>query len=64
MAPKVREIIRRLEREGWRLVGQEGSHRHFKHPDRPGRVTVAGPRNEELKEGTWQSIKRQAGWRQ
>lgn len=64
MAPKVRDVIRRLEQEGWRLVRQEGSHRHFKHPDRPGPVTVAGPRHEELKEGAWQSIKRQAGWRQ
>lgn len=63
MAPKVREVIQRLEREGWVLVRTTGSHRHFKHPTKPGLVTVSGPRNEELQEGTWRNIRRQAGWR-
>lgn len=34
MAPKVREVIWRLEQEGWILVKQRDSHRQFKHPDR------------------------------
>jgi predicted RNA binding protein YcfA (HicA-like mRNA interferase family) len=63
MAPKVRDVIRRLEREGWYLFKQRGSHRQFKHPDRPGKVTVPGHLNDELQEGTWRSIQRQAGWR-
>jgi predicted RNA binding protein YcfA (HicA-like mRNA interferase family) len=37
---KVREVIRRLEADGWRLVRQRGSHRQFRHPTRPGTVTV------------------------
>ena len=56
-------MIRRLEREGWYLTKQRGSHRQFKHPDRPGKVTVPGRPNDELQEGTWRSIQRHAGWR-
>ncbi|MDP9370947.1 MAG: type II toxin-antitoxin system HicA family toxin [Chloroflexota bacterium] len=63
MAPKVREVIRRLEQEGWTLVRTTGSHRHFRHPQKPGTVTVPGKPNEQLQEGTWRSIQRQAGWR-
>jgi predicted RNA binding protein YcfA (HicA-like mRNA interferase family)/predicted RNase H-like HicB family nuclease len=39
---KVRDVLKLLEREGWRLVATRGSHRQFKHGVRPGRVTVAG----------------------
>ena len=63
VAPKVREVMRRLEREGWYLFKQKGSHRQFKHPARVGKVTVPGAPNDELQEGTWQSIQKQAGWR-
>jgi hypothetical protein len=39
---KVLEVIRELEREGWRQVRQKGSHRQFHHPTKTGTVTVAG----------------------
>ncbi len=39
---KVQDVIRRLEDDGWRLRNQEGSHRQFVHPTKPGKVTVAG----------------------
>jgi len=42
MGMKVREAIKLLEREGWFLVTQRGSHRQYKHPYKPGRVTIAG----------------------
>jgi predicted RNA binding protein YcfA (HicA-like mRNA interferase family) len=58
---KVREVIRVLEREGWRLARQTGSHRQFRHPDRQGTVTVAGKVSDELPRGTLASIWRQAG---
>jgi len=58
---KVRDIIRRLELEGWRLVVTRGSHRQFKHPSKPGRVTVAGHPGDDLPKGTLASILRQAG---
>jgi predicted RNA binding protein YcfA (HicA-like mRNA interferase family) len=60
---KVREVIRMLEREGWRLVRRRGSHRQFKHPFRPGVVTIAGAEGSDLPIGTLKSIFRQAGIR-
>jgi predicted RNA binding protein YcfA (HicA-like mRNA interferase family) len=41
-----------LERDGWRQVAQRGSHRQFRHPTKPGRVTVAGKPGEEMAIGT------------
>ncbi|MBO0730747.1 MAG: type II toxin-antitoxin system HicA family toxin [Acidimicrobiaceae bacterium] len=57
---KVREVIRTLEREGWRQVRQHGSHRQFQHPDLPGTVTIAGALGDEVPRGTLRSIWRQA----
>ncbi len=42
MPPKVRDVIRLLQREGWYLDRTRGSHRQFTHPSKPGTVTVAG----------------------
>ncbi len=56
-----REIIRRLERDGWRLVRTKGSHRQYKHPDKPGLVTVPHPKR-DLPLGTLKNIFKQAGW--
>jgi len=58
---KVRDVIRILERDGWRRHRQVGSHRQFRHPDRPGTVTVAGKPSDEVPKGTLGSIWRQAG---
>lgn len=55
-----REIIRRLERDGWYEVAQAGSHRQFKHATKPGRVTVPFPRK-DVPLGTLRSIEKQAG---
>jgi len=38
----VRDIIKRIEADGWSMISQKGSHRQFKHPVKKGRVTVAG----------------------
>jgi len=38
-----REVIRRLEQAGWFEVSQAGSHKQFKHPVKPGCVTVPFP---------------------
>lgn len=43
------------------LVVQKGSHRQFKHPIKPGRVTVAGHPRDDLAIGTLNSVLRQAG---
>ena len=58
---KVKDIIRRLEAEGWFLVATRGSHRQYKHPVRPGRVTVAGNPSDDLAPGTLNSILKQSG---
>jgi len=39
---KFRYIIKAVEADGWRMVAQEGSHRQYKHPSKPGKVTIAG----------------------
>jgi predicted RNA binding protein YcfA (HicA-like mRNA interferase family) len=58
---KVREVVRMLENDGWRLVATRGSHRQFKHATKPGRVTVAGKASDDLAPGTLNSILKQAG---
>ena len=55
-----REIIKRIERDGWYKVGQKGSHIQFKHPSKPGRVTVVHPRK-DVPTNTLRSIERQSG---
>jgi predicted RNA binding protein YcfA (HicA-like mRNA interferase family) len=57
---KVREIIRLLQDDGWFLVATRGSHRQYKHPLKPGRVTVAGKPSDDLAPGTLNSIRKQA----
>ncbi|MDH5537714.1 MAG: type II toxin-antitoxin system HicA family toxin [Betaproteobacteria bacterium] len=58
---KVREILDVLRRDGWYLVATRGSHRQFKHPVKPGRVTVPGKPGKDLHPATLNSILRQAG---
>ncbi|HEX8712339.1 MAG TPA: type II toxin-antitoxin system HicA family toxin [Terracidiphilus sp.] len=55
-----REIIKRLKADGWFEVAQVGSHKQFKHPEKPGRVTVPWPRK-DLPIGTILSIEKQSG---
>lgn len=59
--PKVREAIRTVERDGWRLVATRGSHRQYRHPTKPGKVTIAGKLSKDLAAPTWNSILKQAG---
>lgn len=58
---KIRHVIGLVESAGWRQVRQRGSHRQFKHPTRPGLVTIAGHLSDELRPKTLDSILRQAG---
>jgi predicted RNA binding protein YcfA (HicA-like mRNA interferase family) len=58
---KYREIEKILKQDGWYLVQTSGSHQQYKHPVKPGRVTVAGKGNKDVPTGTWKAILKQAG---
>jgi predicted RNA binding protein YcfA (HicA-like mRNA interferase family) len=58
---KVREVLELLRRDGWIQTAQEGSHRQFNHPTKPGKVTVAGKPSADVFPETWRSILKQAG---
>ncbi|HUY42400.1 MAG TPA: type II toxin-antitoxin system HicA family toxin [Acidimicrobiales bacterium] len=47
--------------DGWVQVRQRGSHRQFRHPTKPGTVTVPGALGEDLHVELISSIMRQAG---
>jgi predicted RNA binding protein YcfA (HicA-like mRNA interferase family) len=57
-----KQIIKLLEDEGWFLARVKGSHHQFKHPAKPGLVTVKHP-DGEIPKGTLNSIRKQAGWK-
>ena len=58
---KVREAIKLVEHDGWHLVSTRGSHRQYKHPSKPGRVTIAGKPSDDMAPGTLNSVLKQAG---
>jgi predicted RNA binding protein YcfA (HicA-like mRNA interferase family) len=58
---KVRDVIRVLEADGWYLARTRGSHRQYKHPAKPGLVTLAGKPGEDVAPGTLNSVMKQAG---
>jgi predicted RNA binding protein YcfA (HicA-like mRNA interferase family) len=58
---KVRECSRRIEADGWYRIKARGGHRQYKHPVKPGRVTVPGRMSADLDKKTAKSILRQAG---
>ena len=55
-----REIIKKIKADGWYLVATKGSHQQFKHPTKPGRVTVPPPKR-DLPLGTLRSVEKQSG---
>lgn len=58
---KVRDLLRLLEADGWYLDRTRGSHHQYKHPSKPGVVTVPGNGGDDLAPGTLNSILKQAG---
>jgi predicted RNA binding protein YcfA (HicA-like mRNA interferase family) len=57
---KVREILKRLEQDGWYEARMRGSHRVLKHSFKPGIVVVPGSLSDEVAPGTLRSIWKQA----
>jgi predicted RNA binding protein YcfA (HicA-like mRNA interferase family) len=61
---KYKEIIRKIEDDGWYQARQKGSHRSYKHKTKPGIITIAYHRlSDEIPRGTLNSILRQAGFK-
>jgi len=58
---KVRDVISLIESDGWVQVRIKGSHRQFRHPTKPGIVTVAGKPGVDVPPGTLSSVLKQAG---
>jgi predicted RNA binding protein YcfA (HicA-like mRNA interferase family) len=57
---KIRDVMKLVEADGWRIVKQKGSHRQYKHASKPGKVTVAGHPSAETATKTLRSILEQA----
>lgn len=55
-----REVIQILKADGWYEVSCVGDHHQFKHPSKPGKVTVPHP-VKNIPIGTLKSISKQAG---
>jgi predicted RNA binding protein YcfA (HicA-like mRNA interferase family) len=58
---KARDVLTLVARDGWYVARMRGSHQQFKHPKKPGLVTVAGRPSHDLALGTFNSILKQAG---
>ncbi|TVR46623.1 MAG: type II toxin-antitoxin system HicA family toxin [Puniceicoccaceae bacterium] len=56
----MRDILKLLAEDGWKVVRSRGSHRQMKHPAKKGTVTVAGKSGLEIPVGTLKSILKQA----
>jgi predicted RNA binding protein YcfA (HicA-like mRNA interferase family) len=54
------DIIKKLESDGWTLRGVRGSHHVFKHPTKPGHISVPHPKK-DLGIGLVQKLFKQAG---
>ncbi|GHU67401.1 addiction module toxin, HicA family protein [Clostridia bacterium] len=56
-----REVEKEITADGWRHDSQSGSHRHYKHPTKPGKVTTPFHTGKDLKKKTVEGIRKQAG---
>ena len=59
-AMESRELIKRIQADGWYLIRITGSHHHFKHDDKARLVTVPHLKK-DLPKGTVKNILKQAG---
>jgi len=59
---KVRDVVKLLEADGWYEVrGGKGSHRKYRHPQKPGQVIVPLHDGDDVPRGLLGQILRQAG---
>ncbi|RPI19139.1 MAG: type II toxin-antitoxin system HicA family toxin [Ignavibacteriae bacterium] len=57
---KFQALVKLLEKDGWFMVRQKGSHRQYHHPAKKGTVTIAGKPNDDVPTGTLNNILKQA----
>lgn len=55
-----REVLKMLLADGWYEVNCVGDHHQYKHPTKPGRVTLTHP-VKDIPIGTLKNISRQSG---
>ena len=59
---KPAEVVRRLKADGWdELPGKKTSHKQFKHPHKPGKVTVPFHKGRDINPVTLKNIELQSG---
>lgn len=61
MPIKPKEMEKLILADGWIFKSQEGSHRRYTHPIKPGKVTIPFHQGKDLTKKTENSIKKQAG---
>lgn len=57
---KARELEKMIMDDGWYPVAQKGSHRQYRHPSKPGKVTIPIHPG-DIHPDTVKSILKQAG---
>lgn len=55
-----RELEKLLKKDGWRLKSVRGSHHHYTHTTKPGKITIPNHKG-DLKIKTVDNILKQAG---
>lgn len=58
---KVKEVIKICENNGWHLARTKGSHRQYKHRERPYLITIAGKESKTLNPGILNQISKKLG---
>ncbi len=60
MPYKAKELEKLIKKDGWIFKAQEGSHRHYIHPFKKGKVTIPF-HSKDIAKATEISILKQAG---
>jgi predicted RNA binding protein YcfA (HicA-like mRNA interferase family) len=57
---KVRDIMKRVEANGWYLIRIRGDYRHYKHLTKKGIATISGHPGKDMPVGTLLNVLKQA----
>ena len=58
---KVRDVIKRLEEDGWVLVRQESSHRTYKKEGVKPNIAISGLDRDDMLPGQLSDVRRKSG---